>query len=225
MKHRGPAANQQELDRALAVLISSTKRKRRPVSLIDVAAALSTARKHFGSTAEVARAIGLSAKMLGQFSRVDDLDSQARALVADRTIDSVDAVVQLAQLVPSEQQIVARAVAAKQLDSKDVRAVVEMRKSGSNRNVSEVIESIRSTKTQRHYVIEFIVRSGVDEEVISKRLKHFIPATNIIDVLVQGRTGRIVFDQPGYAAFRNEARRRGVTVKQLATLITTQEWM
>jgi hypothetical protein len=163
--------------------------------------------------------------MLGQFSRVEDLEPEARELVANRTIDSVDAVVQLAQLSPSEQQIVAKAIAAKELDTKDVRAVVEMRKSARNKNLSQIIESVKSTKTQRHYVIEFIVRGGVSGKVISERLKHFIhSSSSVVEVLVRGTTGRIILDKAGYAAFRNEATRRGVTIKQLATLITTQEW-
>lgn len=223
MKAKSPSPNR-ELDRALAMLISSTKRKRRALPLTDISAALSIARRYLGSTAAVARSIGLSGKMLGQFSRIEDLEPDARTLVANRTIDSVDAVVQLAQLSPSEQRIVAKAVALKELDTKDVRAVVEMRKSAVNKNLSQIIESVRSTKTQRHYVIEFIVRGGVNEDLIRQRLHHFISAANIIEVLVQGTAGRITFDHTGYSAFKKEAKKRGVTVQQLATLITTRPW-
>lgn len=218
------ASVNRELDRALALLISSTKRKRRAVPLTDVSAALSIARASLGTTAAVAKAIGLSGKMVGQFARVDDLDPTARALVADRTIDSVDAVVQLAQLGAAEQRVVAQEIAAKQLDTKDVRAVVEMRKLRADRDLTEILERVKSSKTQRQYVIEFIVRGGLTANAIRDRLRHFLPTTSVVDVVVRGTLGRIIFDQKGYSGFKDEAKRRNITVKELATRLTTETW-
>ena len=214
------AAGGSELDRALAVLISSTKRKRRAVALTDIASALQIARKYLGSTAVVARAIGLSGKMLGQFARVEDLTPTARTLVASRTIDSVDAVVQLAQLSPGEQEVIANAIAARELDTKDVRAVVEMRKTSPAKSLLQILDSVKSSKTRRHYVIQFVVRGGITNEDIRQRLLLFLSPANIVEVMAEGTQGRVTLDEKGYSSFKDEAKRRGATIKQLATMIT-----
>ena len=65
---------------ALATLISSTRSKRRPVSIPEIAKSLSIALAHFGSLKAVADRVGVSAKMLGQFAAVNHFTKQVKNL-------------------------------------------------------------------------------------------------------------------------------------------------
>jgi hypothetical protein len=208
----------ERFERALALLISSTKRKKRAVPLTAIADALALARRHLGSTARVAETIGLSGKMLGQFQRANDLQPKVRQLVASRAIDSVDGVVHLAQLPPEAQEFAATALAENQLDSKDLRAAVELYRLEPTTPFSRIIDRVKSSKTQQHYVAEFIVRAGRDEPELRARFEKVASPVNILDVSISGSLGRLVLNKAGYEELKSAARRLGVGVKQIAGL-------
>lgn len=221
MKPRKAPKNSQ-IDKAIALLISSTKRKNRAVPLTDIADAASIARRHFGSISNVARTIGLTGKMLGQFCRINELEPEVRQLIATREIDSVDAVVHLAQLRRREQLIASKALANKEIDTKDLRAIVELHKLDSGAPFLEVIERVKSSRTQRQYVAEFIVRGGLDESQLRRRFQKYLGSENILKVSVSGSFGRIVLNLKGYIELKNTAQRLGVSLKQVPSVITMQ---
>lgn len=95
------------LREALAVLISCTRNKKRPLPLTEIAKWLQVAREKLGSYAAVANRIGLSPQMLRQFSYVQRLAEPVQRLFETRRLDSVDAVAHLAMLSPSDQKEVA----------------------------------------------------------------------------------------------------------------------
>ena len=73
-----------------------------------------------GSIRAVADRIGVSPKMLTQFSHVKKLSQDVRNLFEKRKLDSVDATTQLAMLTEHEQTVVANALASRAIDTIDL---------------------------------------------------------------------------------------------------------
>jgi hypothetical protein len=200
---------------ALATLISSTRSKRRPVSITEIAKSLSLALAHFGSLKGVADRVGVSAKMLGQFAAVNKLTKQVKNLFEKRLLDSVDAVAHLAMLSPRDQNAVAEALATKALDTMDVRAVVELRRVRKAGGIEKVIERVQKTKTQRHFVIEFVARDTKDPNEVVRKLKRYLSQSEIIRLELDGPFGRLVVSECGKKELEHAAANLQVPLKSV----------
>src|SRR5688500_4840448 len=98
-----------ERDEVLAVLIANTLSKKRPLSLPEISVWLKKGIQSFGSFEQLAERLGISAKMLRQFSYVDNLSPSVLPLFTTRRIDSVDAATHLGMLPKQDQCLVANA--------------------------------------------------------------------------------------------------------------------
>lgn len=114
---------------ALALLFGNTKRKSRSTDLLTLAHAADYLVRRYGSQKAVASRLGLSAEMIREFLSALRLPSSVQAMIADRTIDRLDVVRELASLPDAESQVeAARIVAA--CASKDVRDIKRLVKHG-----------------------------------------------------------------------------------------------
>jgi hypothetical protein len=208
-----------ELEEALAVLISSTRNKRRPFPLTYVAKWLEIAAAKLGSYSAVAHRIGISPKMLRQFSYVHRLSKPVQKLFELRELDSVDALAHLAMLRSADQRLVAQALASGQIDTSDVRAVVELRDGDLDSSINELINRVRTTKTTKEYVVEFIVRGGRDRDALRALITRYIPKTEILRLEVNGVIGRLVLTPKGREALGKAARALGTSLKGVMAAI------
>ena len=151
-----------ELQKALAILISNTRSTKRPLPLTSVAKSLDTAVRKLGTFSEVANRVGLSTKMLRQFSYVNRLTKNAQKLVESRKLDSVDAITHLAMLPPSMQETVAVALENGEIETPDIRTIVQLYRSGSKGSTRKLIENAKAAKTQHEFIAEFVVRGSSD---------------------------------------------------------------
>lgn len=204
-----------KLDKALAVLIACTRTKKRPLPLTDIAGWLDVAVHNLGGLGPVAERIGITPKMLKLFSRVDELTPSVRALFSSRKLDSIDAANHLSMLPPSEQLKLARALARGDIDTSDVRAVVELRKRSPSKRTSldRDMERVRASKTQQHYVAEFVIRGGLNEHTVRAQLSKYIPVSEIVSVEIGGAIGRLILTDKGKAALRKAAKAVGAPLK------------
>ena len=207
------------LDRALALLISSTKRRNRHVSLIEVGEALETAKSHLGTLSAVGERIGLSGKMLGQFSKVNQLCEEVRDLVADRTIDSVDMVAHLARLNDKDQAEVSSRCVSDRWGTNDVRAFVELRKNNPISSSQEIGDKVFSSKTKHEFAFEFVRRGASDVDSIKANLEKYLPRDAIKSVEIHGSKGIVVVDSSGHDAMKREAKVRNVPIRNLLPII------
>lgn len=187
----------QNINEALAILISSTKTKKRPVSLVDISKWLVVAVNKLGGYKEVADRLGLSTKMLRQFALVTHLQPEVQQLFKSRALDSIDAVVHLLLLSNKEQVIVANVLADKKIDTKDLRAIVQVRKGNSKVPINKIIDEIIKTKTRKNYVVEFIIREGDNYTRLMKKLKRYISPNEIIRLEIEGSFGRLILTKNG----------------------------
>lgn len=207
------------VNEALAALIASTRSKKRKLSLVSIAEHLATALASLGSYGEVADRIGLSAKMLRQFSYVRRLTPEVQLLFARRKLDSVDAATHLAMLVREDQKVVAQSLAKRRLDTEDVRAIVQWRETKPDEHIKRLVEGVIASKTQQHYVVEFVVRGAMKKTQIVKRLRQFIADANIMRLDVDGPLGRLVLNRDGKRELLQAAKAKHVPVKHIMAAI------
>ncbi len=201
MKSRAPEHHKknedEEIKEALAVLISCTRSKRRPLPLTDIARWLRVAVAKLGSYSAVGERVGISAKMLRQFAVVDELTDPVKELFAKRDLDSVDAVVHLAMLPNKDQEIVGKALAKKDIRTGDVRAVVQLRQLEKNAPIDLLLQRVVDSKTKHEYVAEFVIRGGRDRDELMKAFTAYIAPEEIIRLELQGSLGRLVLTEAG----------------------------
>lgn len=208
-----------QLEEALAILISCTRRKVRPLSLPEIAKWLDIAVKEMGSIRAVADRIGVSAKMLNQFSHVKKLSQDVQVLFGKRELDSVDATTQLAMLSENEQKVVANALISRTIDTIDLRAVVELRRTGDSKSITALLQKVSASKSQKEYVAEFVIRGNLNPADIRKRFTRYIPASEILSFEVKGSLGQMVLSPKGKNALTNTAKKLRTPLKRVIPAI------
>ena len=208
-----------QLEEALAILISCTRRKIRPLSLPEIAKWLDIAVEKMGSIRAVADRIGVSAKMLTQFSHVKKLSQDVQTLFEKRQLDSVDATTQLAMLPEHEQKVAANALASRAIDTIDLRAVVELRRTGDNRSITSLLQKVSASKSKKEYVAEFVIRGNPKPADIRKQFTRYIPASEILSFQVKGSLGQMVLSPKGKNALTNTAKKLRTPLKRVIPAI------
>jgi hypothetical protein len=196
-----------ELEEAFAVLISSTRNKKRPFPLTHVAKWLEVAVAKLGSYSAVAHRIGISPKMLRQFSYVRRLAKPVQKLFELRKLDSVDALAHLAMLRSTDQRSVAHALASGHIDTIDVRAVVELREDDRFRPIHDLIEQVETSKTKKEYVVEFIIRGNRNTDAVRAAITRHIPEKEIVRLEINGIMGRLVLTPKGKESLGKAAKK------------------
>jgi hypothetical protein len=211
------------LTRALAAIISNTRSKSRALSLTAVCKWLDVAVARLGSIAAVADRVSISPKMLGQFHSVGRLTQSVRELFSSRLIDSVDAATHLAMLSPKEQEAVARALVADQIDTTDVRAVVQLRKAGSTAGIRPLLSRVRKSKTKQEYVAEFVIRGTRTRDELLHAFHKYVHADDILRLEIDGSLGRLVLSKRGKDALLRAGRTLGIPAQHtIPTLLGSQ---
>ena len=211
----GKSDQDDELDQALAILISNTRSTKRPLPLTEVAHWLDVAVKKLGSYSAVADRLGLSTKMLRQFSYVRRLTPRVQRLVAARKVDSVDAITHLAMLSAKHQQAVADAIAHGLMDISDIRSIVQLHRANYSDSIEAILKRVQKSKTQREYVAEFVVRGSRNRGEILKAFQKFISPKEIARLELNGALGRLVLTETGKKELFRVARDLGTSISQV----------
>jgi hypothetical protein len=205
----------EQLKEALAVLISSTRNRLRPIPITEIARWLEVAVEKLGSYPAVGARIGLSAKMLRQFAAVKDLEPRVWELIASRKIDSVDAVAHLAMLAKPDQWEIGKSLADKTIQTADVRGVVQLRQLDPKLPIGQVLRRIIESKTKREYVAEFIIRGGRTEKELLRTFEAYIPPEHIVRLETEGAVGRLILSDRGKRALSKAASDLGTSLAEV----------
>lgn len=201
---------------ALAALIASTRCVRRRLNLVDIAEKLAVAREAMGSLKEVADAVGLSAEMLRQFSRVEKLSPGVRKLVAEGKIHGVDIADRISRLPSQDQLPVARAVIRGELNSDDVRAVVSLRKDLPTAAIREVMKRVERSRNIKEYIFEFHAPKGnVRRRAIKQRFIQIVGEENVRSLTLNRGVGTLILTALGMRRLQEEAKGRRITKRVL----------
>lgn len=219
MTKRAVQGDDDELNQALAILISNTRSNKRPLPLTEVARWLDMAVKKLGSYSSVADRLGLSTKMLRQFSYVKRLTPSVQQLVATRKLDSVDAITHLAMLPAKQQRVVAEALAAGEIETSDVRPIVQLQRANYSDSANKIISRVKKNKTRREYIAEFVVRGSRDSKSIVKAFEKHISRKEIIRIDLEGALGRLVLTAIGKKQLQKAARTLGTSMNHVIPTI------
>jgi len=217
------AVSHGELDDALAALIANTRRVKRKLSLVEIADKLAIAVRGLGSLEAVAESIGLHTETLRLFESVARLCSDVKILIASRKLDSVDIAHRLTKLRASDQRVVARAMGAGDLTSKDVRGIVSLRKSLPGVPMKDVVERFKSTLNIKHYVVQFAVPPGVTSRKLRAMFERAVGKERILSLSREGQIGEVVLDAKGRRRLQALARSRRLTKRELVDTIVNAE--
>lgn len=207
------------IENALAILISSTRSKKRTKSLMEIAEWLAYAVEELGSIKAVGERIGLSPQMLRQFESVQKLDPRVQRLFSARRLDSVDAAAHLSMLQAKEQVAVANLLAEGKIDTGDVRAIYYQRKAGDTDPIDALIEKVEKSKTRQEYVVEFAIRGSQNPERVKAAIGTVFPEDQIIDLQLHGPMGRLVLTKKGRATLSATAKKLKVPLKSVMTSV------
>jgi hypothetical protein len=215
----GEPSNDDELKEALAVLISCTRSRRRPLPLTEIVNWLDIAVSKLGSYSAVGERIGLSGKMLRQFAAVKELTPSVQDLFAERRLDSVDAAVHLAMLSRHDQEVVAKALASQIIRTIDVRAIIQLRQLEKSEPIDSLIRRTVDSKTKQEFIAEFVVRGGRSRGDLIRAFEAYIPSQDIVRLELQGALGRLVLTDAGKRSLAKAAEALGVSMQRVIPAI------
>jgi hypothetical protein len=207
------------LENALAILISSTRARTRTRSLVELSDWLDVAVRHLGSVRAVADRIGLSPDMLRQFLSVRRLHPSVMELFARRELDSVDAATHLSRLSFDDQPFVADLLQRRQIDTSDVRAIQQLRKSSTSVSIGDLVSNVRTSRTTQEYVVDFVVRGSQEPLKVEGAIRQVFPSDQIVTLQLNGALGRLVLTKEGRRTLSASARRLRVPVKTVMNSI------
>ena len=209
----------EKLERALALIIASTKTRRRPFSIAEISEAISYAKNQLSSIHALSDSVSLSAKMLRQFERFEDLSTETQELVRNRKIDSVDAVAHLSRLKPEDQDLVADRLASKSWDTSDVRAFLELRTAKPDDNTADLVAQVAQSKNIKEHVFEFIKRQGVDKEHVVDRVSSVVSRENVRGVDFEGSKGTLRLTPTGSEHLKRYSKANSIPLKNIVSYL------
>ena len=213
-----------EINEALVALIASTKRKNRKLYPLEVVEKIQIAKKGIGSLPKVAKRIGLSYEMLRQIYSVRNCSEGVKELVRERKLESYDILYRLSKLPPSSQIAVAKRVIAGELTSEDVRAIVTFHGDFPSISIGKIIERIKSTRNIKQYVVYFESGSAkINPAALRSRFESIFGKGNIISLKEDDSVGELVLNVDGKNRLQKEAKRRGVTKRNLIRKLVVEK--
>jgi hypothetical protein len=213
-----------ELKDALAAIIANTRRNNRKLNLIEIAGKIGIAKKHL-STKEIADKVTLSKEMIREFERVNLLAAPLKVLVQDGKIRSVEIADRLSRLPGTDQCFVASEIIKGTLHSKDLRAIVSLKKSDPSLNISDVVQRIKESRNIREFVAEFIVPQHLPRQPrkIKESLTKVFGAEHIKSIFIQNEIVSVVFDSIAKDNLAKRAQKKGITKRELLRSIASGE--
>ena len=148
-------SDSEELEKALALIISCTRRVKRPLDLVTLVEIILYAKGRMGSLEAVGESVRLSVQQLKDFLAVNELCAEVKALVKKRAIDSVDIVKTISTLPNEKQKSLADHLVKGRITSKDIRIIASFSKKFPYRSIAKIVKDYEKTRDTRVYVAEF----------------------------------------------------------------------
>jgi hypothetical protein len=204
---------EETLNENLARIVANTRRKKRLVSIPDLAGYIAAAADELGGLPILGERVILSPTMLRQFLAVRDLDPLVKERFESRELDSVDLCAQLATLSSKDQIFLAEKAAVGSIQTKDVRDFRELRHLDKDSPANELLEKILHSKPARQFIAEFVLRGGSIDEVRDRFANHVKPI-NIIQLSATGSIARLTLTEEGRNKLRDLSVASGVNLEQ-----------
>jgi hypothetical protein len=114
---------------------------------------------------------------------------------------------------------VAQALASGEIDTGDIRAVIQLWRTEQSSPIVDLIKRVRESKTRQEFVAEFVVRGTRSRRRILSAFGKYIPASEIAQLELIGALGRLVLTGKGKQALAKAARTLSVPLKRVIPYI------
>lgn len=211
----------EELNKAIARLILSTKRKRRQFSLYEIALDINTLKKSIGNINEVASIIGISSGMLNQFLSVFKLPDPVIELVKKREIDSVSMIHYLSKFNNEDLLILSELLSTKKLSSQDLRILIPYRKQHKSESIQDLVKRIHSSKNIKVSVIR-INKQDTSKSIIELKsnFSNQVGIENLIQIEFNNEFIDIKLSKQGEKILKEKAKMSKKSLEELISNIT-----
>lgn len=211
---------EEEINKAIARVILSTKRKKRQYSLYDIALDIQNLKEAKGSLNEVSKIIGITTGMLNQFLSVFKLSDVFLKLVKERKLDQVTTVHYLTKLKENDKKELADLFLSNKLSVDDLRALIPFRKKYPNDSITDLVEKILSSKNIKVSVIKIPKEETTKSiELLEVQFKKLLGDENFITIEKNDNFIDIKVSKEGTKILRNEAKLNKKTFQELLTTL------
>ena len=208
-----------ELGRLRMSIGYGTHRKGRPLSPVEVGVLFRKARKHGASLADCAEAVQLHGTGVSRFLRILDLPSDLQHVIdwgIGKDFVGFSAAVETTKLKDTEdQRAVADSILSNQLNSKEVRQVIQLRQR-SGCSIEECVQEVlhmRPKIVKRYVFIGSVAPDSVEElQKLPQSVRDSMLAAGMEKVGLQSATGRLgarFFTLVGEETFNSSMREVG----------------
>ena len=203
------------LEKALWVIIRSTRRVKRLVDLVTLYQNILYAKREVGGLETLAERVKLSVQQLKDFLTVEKLCADVKTLVEKRVIDSVDVVKNISKLPAKKQRVLAEHFADGKVTSKDVRIITTFAQKFPSKSMTKVITDYQKSKDIRVYVAQFRVPAHFNNRVgLHKRFEDIVGKSEMRKLQFQGRVAVLEVTSLGYKRLREAVRKEQTTLRR-----------
>jgi hypothetical protein len=209
---------EEEVNKAIARVILSTKRKSRQYSLLDIATDIDALKEAKGGMQEISKIIGVSAGMLSQFLSVFKLPKPVIQMVKERKIDSVSVVHNLSRFNEEDILNLAELLVSKKLSSQDLRVLIPYRKQYLNESIINLVEKIHLSKNIKVSVIK--IDKNDTTKTINELDSHFatqVGRENLLKIETNKNNIDIKLTKQGEKILRQRAKQNKKSLQELIT--------
>lgn len=227
-------------EKALAILASNLKRKKRNVDMITIAECINYLKELYGSWGEVTRRADVSYEMLREFRATLELPDEVKRLVKARMIDSVEVAEEISKLDGAERQIkLAENFVRQKLTTKDVRDTVQYAKANPNLPIEKCIQRVLASKpvVEKRYMVVMELRNSTLQTLKKEAEKLSLSTEDLVGSIVEdlrvenliacdtrGKIIAITVGEDGLMALKGKARKLNVDLEELAETIV-ENWL
>jgi hypothetical protein len=206
---------QEELNKAIARVILSTKRKSRRYNLVEIATDIQNLKTSLGSLNEVANVIGISSGMLNQFLSVFKLPKNVLKLVEERKIDSVAIVHYLSKYSNEDITQLVDLIVSNNLSSQDLRVLLPYRKQFPQERVVDLVDKLHQSKNIKVSVIRISENDTCKSfDDLNELFATQVGVENIIAIEMNKKNIDIKISKKGEKILRETAKKNRLTLQE-----------
>jgi len=212
-----------KLEKALALIITCTRRVKRPKDIVTLSESIAYAERAMGDLEAVAKAIRLSVQQLKDFQTVEKLCADVKTLVEKRVIDSVDVVKNISKLPAKKQRVLAEHFADGKVTSKDVRIIMTFAQKFPSKSMTKVITDYQKSKDIRVYVAQFRLPLRFNNRVgLRRRFEEIVGKSEIKSLEFQEGIAVLELTDKGHNKLREAVRERKTTLRKFVPSVVEE---
>lgn len=200
---------------AIGRILSNTKRKKRPCSLVEIANDFETALKE-KSKNELSEIIGISPNMINKFISVNKLPLSIKNLVEERLVDSVSLVYDLSKLSNKDLIELEPLLKENKINSNELKVFLPFRKQHPNQSIVELYNQQINSKNIKVSVIRLQKNDDNNDLFkIKKEISKLISNEEILDLDINNNYLDIKITKKGELELRKIAKKQNKSFQSL----------